>query len=359
MENPVELSVVIPAYQAEKTIGRAINSVRALEGIALEIIVVDDGSKDATPNIVAAISAADARVRLIAQSNAGRSAARNVGIHAAHGKWVMFIDSDDYLYPNVSEPLKASIGNADTALYIFAAHQNNGFDAYGRPWEGEYCNPLAITSSASELFDYMLGMPRFDEPFGSGAYQLDSVWARLYLREKLTGINIKSELGEWGPFPVSVRLSEDRLLNIAYLSTCDGERVKFRPETIYCWDTGYSQTCEVVRADEPADMLRYWNYCQDLCEAGSITGLQARYLLTTELISKFARAVRADNLPQKVFASKWKELLAEDAIRALKVSMVAGNAVLRKWTIGAVLIKARNIPAAFSVCSLLYRAIHR
>ena len=355
----MELSVIIPAYQAEKTIKRAVESALALSGIALEVIVVDDGSNDASAKIVDAISESDARVKLVTQTNAGRSAARNAGIKVARGKWIMFLDSDDYLFPGISQALKVSISDGNAVMYIYSARQNDGKDCYRRPWKAECCQPLSITRPASELYDYMLGMPRVDGAFSSGAYQLDSVWARLYLRESLEGICIGSEGGEWGPFPTQLRFSEDRLLNIAYLHFCKDANVEFCPEAIYCWDTDYSQTCEVVRADEAAAMLRYWNYCQDLYGAGAVTERQARNLLSTELVYKFARAVRADNLPQAVFASKWKELLAEDVIRALRVSSIASNKVLRKWTIGAILIKSRNIPAAFSVCSLLYRAIHR
>jgi glycosyltransferase involved in cell wall biosynthesis len=84
-------SVVVPAYNAAETIGRCLSALGTMRPPAggYETIVVDDGSTDATPAIVAGFAA-----RLIRQSNRGASAARNAGMHAAHGEWVAFIDAD-------------------------------------------------------------------------------------------------------------------------------------------------------------------------------------------------------------------------------------------------------------------------
>lgn len=77
------VTVVIPAYNAAHTIDETLRSVRSQTHRNLEILVVDDGSRDATPAIVANHAAIDARVRLIVQENAGVAAARNRGIAEA------------------------------------------------------------------------------------------------------------------------------------------------------------------------------------------------------------------------------------------------------------------------------------
>ncbi|MGO9444362.1 MAG: glycosyltransferase family 2 protein [Thiobacillaceae bacterium] len=89
-------SVVIPAYNAGKTLARALDSVLAQTWPAHEIIVVDDGSHDDTDQIVAAYGD---RVIALWQENAGPSAARNRGVQAASGEWVAFLDADDWYYP--------------------------------------------------------------------------------------------------------------------------------------------------------------------------------------------------------------------------------------------------------------------
>lgn len=86
------VSVVIPAYNAEKYIGRTIESVLAQTRPAGEIIVVDDGSSDGTAE---AVKAFGDKVRYIHQQNAGVSAARNAGIEAARCEWIAFLDADD------------------------------------------------------------------------------------------------------------------------------------------------------------------------------------------------------------------------------------------------------------------------
>ena len=88
----ITLSVIVPAYRAEKTILRAINSILLWPGDDMEVIVIDDGSDDYTAGIVREVTKVDARVRLLQQSNAGRSAARNAGFCAARGEWVMFLE---------------------------------------------------------------------------------------------------------------------------------------------------------------------------------------------------------------------------------------------------------------------------
>ena len=92
----MRVSVIIPAYRAERTIRRAIDSVLAQTAPAAEVIVVDDGSPDGQAEVVAGYGD---RVRLIRNANGGAAAARNAGIEAATGDFVAFLDADDYWEP--------------------------------------------------------------------------------------------------------------------------------------------------------------------------------------------------------------------------------------------------------------------
>lgn len=102
-EDKYSISVVIPAYNSEAHVGRALDSVLAQTFGADEIIVVDDGSTDGTGKVVASYGE---RVKCIRQENAGPGAARNTGIHAATGNWVAFLDADDEW---VAEKLKLQV----------------------------------------------------------------------------------------------------------------------------------------------------------------------------------------------------------------------------------------------------------
>jgi glycosyltransferase involved in cell wall biosynthesis len=91
-------SVIIPVYNKVDCIGTTLNSVLSQTYTNFEIICVDDGSKDDSAAVIQQFN--DSRVRLIQQTNAGVSAARNTGIAAAKGKWIAFLDADDWWHPN-------------------------------------------------------------------------------------------------------------------------------------------------------------------------------------------------------------------------------------------------------------------
>jgi GT2 family glycosyltransferase len=93
----VRFSVIIPAYNSAATLARAIDSVCAQTHPAHEIIVVDDGSTDATAAVARTYGEA---VRLLQQPNAGVAAARNAGARAASGDWLAFLDADDWYAPD-------------------------------------------------------------------------------------------------------------------------------------------------------------------------------------------------------------------------------------------------------------------
>jgi glycosyltransferase involved in cell wall biosynthesis len=95
--NDFKVSVVIPAYNAERFVEEAIESVLSQNYDNVETIVVDDGSIDSTPNILQRYRD---RISVIRQQNAGASAARNAGLLAAKGVFVKFLDSDDFLAEN-------------------------------------------------------------------------------------------------------------------------------------------------------------------------------------------------------------------------------------------------------------------
>jgi glycosyltransferase involved in cell wall biosynthesis len=98
------VSVVVPAFNRASVIANAIQSVLGQRFRELEIIVVDDGSRDATAETVLRLARTDPRIRLIRhKANRGAQAARNSGIQAARGEWIAFLDSDDAWLSNSLE----------------------------------------------------------------------------------------------------------------------------------------------------------------------------------------------------------------------------------------------------------------
>jgi glycosyltransferase involved in cell wall biosynthesis len=104
-------SIIVPAYNAEAFVARAITSALAQTEPRIEVIVIDDASTDATAAIVTRIAARDGRVRLLrSEVNGGPGAARNRGLDAARGEWVALLDADDSFEPRRLETLLA-LGN--------------------------------------------------------------------------------------------------------------------------------------------------------------------------------------------------------------------------------------------------------
>ena len=102
MTNPL-VSVIIPAYNADRFIQRAIGSVKAQTFTDWELIIVNDGSTDQTPSLIEAAKSEDTRIQCIHQENLGLSHARNAGLRASKGKYIQFLDADDKILPRKLE----------------------------------------------------------------------------------------------------------------------------------------------------------------------------------------------------------------------------------------------------------------
>ena len=100
----MKATLIIPCWNSAATLPRIIADVRAQTFSDFEAIFVDDGSADATPQILSAAASEDARIRVITLSeNRGVSAARNAGLDAAHGEFIFFADPDDSISPQMLE----------------------------------------------------------------------------------------------------------------------------------------------------------------------------------------------------------------------------------------------------------------
>ena len=121
MENYL-LSVIIPVYNAEKYIEQALNSVLNQTFTNSEILLVDDGSTDNSVNIIKKLQKKCDRIKLIQQSNSGASAARNKGIEYAQGKYIIMMDADDTIEPEMHEYMitQAEEKGADMVICNFA-----------------------------------------------------------------------------------------------------------------------------------------------------------------------------------------------------------------------------------------------
>ena len=93
-----KISIIVPIYNSERYLRECIESVIGQSFADMELVLVDDGSTDSSPDICSEYAAVDGRIKVVTQPNGGLSAARNKGIDAASGEYLFFIDSDDTIH---------------------------------------------------------------------------------------------------------------------------------------------------------------------------------------------------------------------------------------------------------------------
>ena len=123
------ISVIIPVYKTEQYLEKCVQSVLGQTYEDLEVILVDDGSPDACPAMCDAFAARDSRVRVIHKENGGQGSARNRGLDIARGRYIGFVDSDDYIAPDMYEKLYEGLTAADADMclcdFVYVDGQGN------------------------------------------------------------------------------------------------------------------------------------------------------------------------------------------------------------------------------------------
>lgn len=104
-----EISIIIPVYNSEKYIERCINSILAQTFSDYEIIIINDGSNDQSGEICENYALKNERIKVLHQKNQGQAAARNKALNIANGEYIAFVDSDDYVHPQMLETLYTNI----------------------------------------------------------------------------------------------------------------------------------------------------------------------------------------------------------------------------------------------------------
>lgn len=117
-----QFSIIIPVYRVEEYLEKCVDSILAQTCQDFELLLIDDGSPDGSGAICDRYAASHPnQVRALHQPNGGAGAARNRGIELAQGDYLLFVDGDDWLAPNLLEDLSASIAATPADLYLFGA----------------------------------------------------------------------------------------------------------------------------------------------------------------------------------------------------------------------------------------------
>ena len=149
------LSIIIPAYNAEKFLQRCLDSIAARKADDVEVLVVNDGSTDGTGQKADAYAAMDPRFRAIHQENSGVSVARKNGVSLASGAYIWFIDSDDYILPGaLAKVLELIKGHPETDTFFAPVKMRDEQD--GKEWVKPYAQAGSTALSGK---DYLKRKP--------------------------------------------------------------------------------------------------------------------------------------------------------------------------------------------------------
>lgn len=189
----MKISIIIPCYKAAGTLRRAVES--ALNGAPedLELLLVEDGSPDDTGVLCDELAALDARITALHRPNGGAGAARNTGLEAARGDWILFLDADDELLSGLWQALEA-VAVTDEEMILFGLRrQSTGGDVTVPLPEGRYRGLASLQSVLPALL------------FDTGL--LAAPYPKLFRRSAIGTLR----------FDETLKINEDVLFNILFL----------------------------------------------------------------------------------------------------------------------------------------------
>ena len=206
----MKLSIIIPCYNVEKFVQKCTKSILVQKGLEFEIILVNDGSKDNTLQVLQNLAEKDIRIKVVSQENQGLSSARNTGIENAKGDYIMFVDADDWLEPNAFELISRHFNHED--LFCFS---------YNRIFENKVLpRDLKIngTFEANFLQRRIVGLLGEELADPSQADSLVTAWGKVYTTKIIKNNHLQfTDTKEIG--------TEDALFNIQYLEFAENVKI--------------------------------------------------------------------------------------------------------------------------------------
>ena len=199
------VSVVIPVYNSAKYLRECLDSVIAQTFSDWEVVAIDDGSPDESPAILDEYAARDARFKVVYKANGGVSAARNDGLDAATGEYVLFVDSDDYLEQDAlriayEEALRV---NADVVIGDYFAVSSKGRHRYHFFSENFIASERSLIEKLQQTMLYSGYSPYYSNSCG---YLFGAQWTKLFRRSMLVENAVR--------FPTSISLFEDGMFGL-------------------------------------------------------------------------------------------------------------------------------------------------
>ena len=269
MEFNPKYSVIIPVYNAGKTLKRCMDSLLCQDYADAEIILVNDGSTDTSGEICATIAASNSRVKFIDIENGGVSAARNIGLEAASGKYILFVDSDDSVADDYFCKLDALDKNDEYDLLWFS-HKRIKKDK-----EYLFHNENRI----------LMGSRDCARTFSAAYYRkhINPLWNKRYSFRIIHQNGLR--------FPEGISVGEDVAFNLQYAMLCRNCRLSDEVLYRFCLDNRQSLTRNIRKENMQGSRLE--DIVQRSIETAQLTE-EERKLYQSAFNAKKLRSVYSD-----------------------------------------------------------------
>lgn len=199
-ENEIKVSVIMPVYKVEQYVARAIESIQAQTLQEFEFLIVDDGTPDRSGEICDAYAAKDSRIHVFHKENGGAPSARNMAIDIAKGKYMYFMDSDDWAEPTMLEDLY-TLAEQNSAQLVVSGFYIDTYYSDTEFYTQDQKLPARIFGSQQEFREYAYEM--FDQNL------LYPPWNKLFLSEYLIRNNLKFPNTFMDDFPFVLSVIRD------------------------------------------------------------------------------------------------------------------------------------------------------
>jgi glycosyltransferase involved in cell wall biosynthesis len=266
MNQPL-VSIILPVYNAQSHLARCVGSICAQTYRNIEIIILNDGSKDQSLPVCEEFRQKDSRILLVDKANSGVSDTRNLGLKLASGKYVEFVDSDDYLDPDFTERLVAA-AEENEADFVIAPYKMVIPAGASKPEQvlDKIQDELGVMSVARppEVREYgflpagvydkdTFALRLMDKP---ASYFYSVLWNKLYRRDILTGNDIQ--------FVSEMRWAEDLVFNLRYIQYAERFVAIDKPGYYYVQNPQSICHTQINAATIVQNKLQVFRYYKDL-----------------------------------------------------------------------------------------------
>ena len=266
MNQPL-VSIILPVYNAQNHLARCVGSICAQTYRNIEIIILNDGSKDQSHPVCEEFRQKDPRILLVDKANSGVSDTRNLGLKLASGKYVEFVDSDDYLDPDFTERLVAA-AEENEADFVIAPYKMVIPAGVSKPEQvlDKIQDELGVMSVARppEVREYgflpagvydkdTFALRLMDKP---ASYFYSVLWNKLYRRDILTGNDIQ--------FVSEMRWAEDLVFNLRYIQYAERFVAIDKPGYYYVQNPRSICHTQINAATIVQNKLQVFRYYKDL-----------------------------------------------------------------------------------------------